>query len=98
MSEKNGCPDAQIDEYSRKLKVCGHPVRLKLLILIARNEEPCVTELWTCIKESQPVVSQHLAVLKENNIVQSYVKGNRRIYSIVDPFIKELVDSILKKI
>jgi DNA-binding transcriptional ArsR family regulator len=97
MSEKTGCADEIIEEYSRKLKVCGHPVRLQLLILIEKNEDPCVTDLWTCINESQPVVSQHLAVLKENNIVQSDVQGNRRLYSIVDPFIKQIVDAIIQK-
>ena len=95
MSEKSSCDDERIEEFSRKLKVCGHPVRLQLLILIEKNEEPCVTDLWTCINESQPVVSQHLAVLKENNIVQSDVQGNRRLYSIVDPFIKKIVDAII---
>lgn len=89
------CSDSVLDDRSQKLKVCGHPVRLKLLCLIARQQDPCVSELWVCVNQPQPVVSQHLAVLKEKGIVQSEVKGNRRIYSIVDPFVKAIVASLL---
>ncbi|MDR1566312.1 MAG: metalloregulator ArsR/SmtB family transcription factor [Treponema sp.] len=83
--------DPVIEEYSRKLKVCGHPVRLKLLCVIQGRGDPCVTNLWTCLGESQPVISQHLAVLKKSGIVDSVVQGNRRIYSIADNFIREFV-------
>jgi len=75
--------------------VCGHPIRLRLLCLIENQDDPCVTNLWTCLNQSQPVISQHLAILKENGIVQADVQGNRRVYSIVDPFIKNLVKDIL---
>jgi DNA-binding transcriptional ArsR family regulator len=62
--------------------------------MIERSQHPCVSELWECLNQPQPVVSQHLAVLKEKGIVRSDVKGNRRIYSIVDPFIKQIVQSL----
>lgn len=80
---------------SQKLKVCGHPMRLKLLCRIAREEEPCVSDLWSCLDQPQPVISQHLAVLKQKGIVVSEVRGNRRVYSIVDPFIREIVGSLI---
>ncbi len=84
----------QLELYARKLKVLGHPMRLKLLCMIAREEEPCVSELWVCLEQPQPVVSQHLAVLKDKGIVESEVKGNKRIYSIIDPFVRQLVETI----
>ena len=86
--------DVKLEEYARKLKVLGHPVRLKLLCAIARQDDPCVSELWVCVDQPQPVVSQHLAVLKDKGIVASEVQGNKRIYSIVDPFVRDLVDTI----
>ncbi len=84
----------ELDLAAQKLKVCGHPVRLRLLCLIAREADPCVSELWTCLNQPQPVISQHLAVLKNNGIVKSEVSGNRRIYSIVDPFIQNIVSAV----
>ena len=93
MTDSLCCSDAMIDSYAERLKVCGHPVRLKLLCLIEK-EDACVTELWRCLDQSQPVVSQHLAVLKEKGIVESQISGNKRIYSITDPFIKAIVRTL----
>ncbi|WP_245535006.1 ArsR/SmtB family transcription factor [Leadbettera azotonutricia] len=89
------CSDPLIDEYSKKLKVCGHPVRLKLLCAISKQDDTCVTNLWNCLGESQPVISQHLAVLKESGIVDCTVQKNKRIYSIADDFIRDLVAKIV---
>ena len=93
MSDRQLCPDAIIKECAERLKVCGHPVRLKLLCVIEK-ENACVTELWRCLNQSQPVVSQHLAVLKEKGIVEARIEGNKRIYSICDSFIRDIVRSL----
>jgi len=90
----SSCSPALIADSAQKLKVCGHPLRLKLLCMIERQEDPCVSELWVCLNQPQPVISQHLAVLKDKGIVKSEVQGNRRIYSIVDPFVKQIVSSL----
>jgi DNA-binding transcriptional ArsR family regulator len=79
-----------VERIARTLKVCGHPTRLKLLRAI-EGCEPCVSDLWRCIEEPQPVVSQHLAVLKREGIVASRIEGNRRIYSIRDPWVRDLI-------
>jgi DNA-binding transcriptional ArsR family regulator len=87
--QKTG-PRGGIPRIARTLKVCGHPVRLKLLRAI-QSSEPCVSDLWRCVGEPQPVVSQHLAVLKREKIVASRTDGNRRIYSVTDPWVQELI-------
>ena len=80
------------------LKACGHPLRLKILCAIEHGEETCVSELWNCLEQAQPVVSQHLAVLKKRGIVKSQVQGNRRVYSIANPFIRDLVTSLVESV
>ncbi len=90
MNEYTCCSGILIDSYAEKLKVCGHPLRLQILCLIEK-EDACVTELWTCLNQSQPVISQHLAVLKDKGIVASQVQGNKRYYSISDSFVKDLI-------
>jgi len=84
----------KIDELAAMMKACGHPLRLKILCAIEMGEETCVSELWSCLEQSQPVVSQHLAVLKRRGIVTSQVKGNKRVYRISDPFIRSLVKTM----
>ncbi|MCE5255948.1 MAG: metalloregulator ArsR/SmtB family transcription factor [Spirochaetaceae bacterium] len=96
---KNGidkpCDEEKLEPYASKFKAIGHPIRLKILCLIAHQEVPCVGDLWRCLNQPQPVISQHLAILKKSGIVSSEVNKTKRVYSIVDPFIKSLVDSIV---
>lgn len=93
-STEQACYDEVIADYAQKLKAVGHPIRLKLLCLIAEEEDPCVTDLWRCLQQPQPVISQHLAILKENGIVSAEVQKTRRVYTIVDPFIRDIVAKV----
>jgi DNA-binding transcriptional ArsR family regulator len=95
-SPESSCSDNFHADYARKLKAVGHPIRLRLLCIIARQEEPCVSDLWRCLNQPQPVISQHLAILKENGIVSAEVQKTKRVYSIIDPFIADLVARIIK--
>ena len=95
MNDYTCCSGILIDSYAEKLKVCGHPLRLQILCLIEK-EDACVTELWTCLNQSQPVISQHLAVLKEKGIVASQAQGNKRYYSISDSFVKDLISRMVR--
>jgi len=88
----------KIDELAAMMKACGHPLRLKILCAIEMGEETCVSELWSCLEQSQPVVSQHLAVLKRRGIVTSQVQGNKRVYRISDPFIRSLVTTMVDSV
>jgi DNA-binding transcriptional ArsR family regulator len=88
--------DARLDKLAPLLKVCGHPLRLRILCAIESRAEPCVSELWACLDQSQPVVSQHLAVLKRRGIVRSRVAGNRRVYTIAEPFVRTMVRGLLR--
>lgn len=92
------CHDELLEPFAAKFKAIGHPVRLKILCIIANQDVPCVGDLWRCLNQPQPVVSQHLAILKKTGIVSSEVHKTKRVYSIVDPFVKELVLSIICKI
>ncbi|QEN03624.1 ArsR family transcriptional regulator [Thiospirochaeta perfilievii] len=85
--------DELVNEYAKKLKVIGHPLRMKILILI-EDKSSCVGDLWQCLNTSQPSISQHLAILKDAGIVTSKVDGNKRIYNIVDDFVKSIIQNI----
>ena len=92
------CYEEKLEPYAQKFKAIGHPIRLKILCLIADQEVHCVGDIWRCLDQPQPVVSQHLAILKHYGIVASEVKKTRRIYSISDPFIKNLIDAMICQI
>lgn len=95
MEASDLCPAETLSEYARMLKAVGHPIRLRLLCLIERQADPCVSDMWKCLNQPQPVISQHLAILKQNNIVSAEVQKTRRVYSIINPFIRNLVRGII---
>lgn len=85
--------EEKVIEYAKKLKVIGHPLRMQILILI-EGKSSCVGDLWQCLNTSQPSISQHLAILKDAGIVTSEVKGNKRIYKVIDEFVKDLIQGL----
>ena len=95
MNALSSCSPQRLEDWSQKLKVCGHPIRLKILCLI-EHESICVSDLYQCLEQPQPVISQHLAVLKERGVVEGTVSGNKRFYSIVDPLVRLMVQQFLK--
>jgi DNA-binding transcriptional ArsR family regulator len=88
------CDPLLLEDWAAKLRVCGHPTRWKILCLIER-QSACVTDLWQCLDQPQPVISQHLASLKERSIVEATVSGNKRLYCISDLMVRRMVQDFL---
>lgn len=65
----------------RGYRALAHTDRRRLLRLI-RDGERSVTDLVADTELGQPIVSQHLRVLREADLVTVRVDGNRRLYSV----------------
>ncbi|CCK25167.1 hypothetical protein BN159_0788 [Streptomyces davaonensis JCM 4913] len=65
--------------------VLGDPVRRRILELLAVGEQAS-GEISAVIREefgiSQPAVSQHLKVLRENGFASVRAEGTRRLYAV----------------
>ncbi|ROT33156.1 ArsR family transcriptional regulator [Micromonospora sp. HM5-17] len=79
--------------------VLGDPVRRRILELLADGERPA-GEVSAVIQEefgiSQPGVSQHLRVLRENGFATVRAEGTRRLYA-VDPTPLREIDRWLER-
>ncbi|NUR72735.1 MAG: winged helix-turn-helix transcriptional regulator [Hamadaea sp.] len=67
--------------------VLGDPVRRRILELLADGEQPAGVVSSTVQAEfgiSQPAVSQHLKVLRDNGFATVRAEGTRRLYAL-DP-------------
>ena len=73
-------------------KALAHPVRIRILELLVQGEMN-VQQLQEVIGVEQPVVSQQLAVLRNNNIVASRKEGVTVRYSVRDPLIAQLLET-----
>lgn len=73
--------------YVHAFDVLGDPVRRRILELLTDGERPA-GEVSAIVQEefgiSQPGVSQHLRVLRENGFTTVRAVGTRRLYA-VDP-------------
>ena len=72
-------------------RALAHPVRIRILELLVRGEMS-VQQLQEVIGVEQPVISQQLAVLRNNNIVAGRKEGVSVRYSVRDPLIAGLLD------
>ncbi len=72
-----------IDMSSRALKAIAHPLRLKILCILG-NEELSVQEIVDCVGTSQSNISQHLAILREKDVLRTRKDANRVFYRIGD--------------
>jgi len=96
---KANCPKGMkeivLHEWSDKLKSLAHPVRLRIVEGLLRDE--CnVKKIQVDLGLPQSTVSQHLAILRKEKILRAKRKGTQKCYKVVDPRIAELIRLISK--
>lgn len=80
-----------LNELASLTKALGHPARIAILDQLMKNEEHIdsypATTAQALVKEiglSQPTISQHLTVLKNQGLIHGSVIGSY-IYYTIDP-------------
>ncbi len=77
------------------LKVLSAPTRLA--IVVALDERPCrVHELVERLGLSQPLVSQHLRVLRNARLVRPERNGREATYSLVDRHVAHIASDAIR--
>lgn len=81
------------DRESEILKVLGHPIRLK--IVAGLMSQSCnVKKIWECLSLPQATVSQHLALLKNKDIISGRREGVEVFYQVTCPEAKRIVSAL----
>ena len=81
------------DRESEILKVLGHPLRLK--IVAGLMSQSCnVKKIWECLSLPQATVSQHLALLKNKNIITGRREGVEVYYQVTSSEAIRIVGAI----
>jgi len=84
---------AHAGEAARLLKALGNEKRLLLLCLLVDHEHS-VGELNARLDLSQSALSQHLAVLREDGLVQTRRDGQTIYYSLVPGPAQRILDTL----
>jgi DNA-binding transcriptional ArsR family regulator len=72
-------------------RALAHPVRIRILEILVRGGRT-VQELQNALALDQPIVSQQLAVLRNQNIVAAQKEGSSVRYTLRDALVGDLLD------
>jgi len=72
-------------------RALSHPVRLRILDILAR-QEACVCHLTEILGQRQPYVSQQLAILRDAGLVTDRREGTLIYYRLADDLLATLLD------
>jgi DNA-binding transcriptional ArsR family regulator len=75
---------------SEFFRVMAHPTRIRILEQLAHGERT-VQELQAALALDQPVVSQHLAVLRGRSVVAARREGTQAYYTLTSPLIADVL-------
>ena len=74
-------------------KTLAHPIRLAILHCL-KDGEKTVNELTQTIGASQSNISQHLALMRQRQIVKTRKSGSNIYYSVASPKISRACDIV----
>ena len=88
-----------MEELVEIAKIFSDGNRLKIAVLILREEEVCVCEICDTLLLSQPLVSRHLKLMRKAGILEIRQDGRWMIYSLTEkpsPLLSCWIDEIRK--
>jgi len=91
--------DQMMDDARRAadfLKALGHEGRLMILCSLAQNGEMSPTDLEKFLQQRQSAVSQQLARLRLEGLVETERSGKTIMYRLADERAREVVDLVYK--
>ncbi|MCX4192400.1 metalloregulator ArsR/SmtB family transcription factor [Methylophaga sp. OBS1] len=83
--------DNDIERAAFALKAMSHPLRLKILCAVG-EKELSVQDIVDCVGTTQSNVSQHLAKLRDKEILASRRDANRIYYRVNDERTLRLIE------
>lgn len=69
-------------DLSQVVALAGNEVRLKILFLLAQEQELCPCDLGDILEMTIPAVSQHLRKLRDGGVIRSRKTGQTVFYSV----------------
>ena len=79
-----------LDRTGELLRALAAPVRIAIVLQL-RESQRCVHELVDALDVPQPLVSQHLRILKSAGVVAGERSGREVMYRLVDHHLAEIV-------
>lgn len=81
---------ATLESAGDLLRALAAPVRIAIVLQL-REQSRCVHELVDTLEVAQPLVSQHLRILKAAGVVDGVRSGREVLYRLVDHHLADIV-------
>ncbi len=96
MTNKNNLEKKIFELHARVCRALSHPKRLEIIELLRDGKEWGVSEIAEKIGVTKANASQHLAVMRSQNIVKTRREGITILYSLANPKIIVAYDALKK--
>ncbi|WAL69784.1 metalloregulator ArsR/SmtB family transcription factor [Amycolatopsis cynarae] len=83
-------PSPTLAAAGELLRALSAPVRIAIVLQL-RDADRCVHELVDALDVTQPLISQHLRVLKAAGVVSGQRRGREVVYRLVDDHLAHIV-------
>jgi ArsR family transcriptional regulator len=83
-------PSSALTDAGELLRALAAPVRIAIVLQL-RDGDRCVHELVDALDVTQPLISQHLRVLKAAGVVHGERRGREVVYGLVDDHLSHIV-------
>jgi ArsR family transcriptional regulator, zinc-responsive transcriptional repressor len=83
-------PPRTLNAAGDLLRALAAPVRIAIVLQLKESPR-CVHDLVDALGVTQPLISQHLRVLKSAGVVEGERKGREVMYSLVDDHLAHIV-------
>lgn len=87
---KTALNDESVTQMGMMLKAISHPLRLRILLML-RSRDQCVCEFIWIFEESPTQVSNHLKILKDAGLIETYYRSNHKIYRLSEESDKTII-------
>lgn len=87
-------PREVLDTAGELLRALAAPLRIAIVLQLQQSQR-CVHELVDALAVPQPLVSQHLRILKQAGVVASERAGREVLYRLVDHHLAHIVSDAI---
>lgn len=84
---------SDLQQLAKILSALGHPLRLRIVQGLL-DGDCCVGNMVECLDLPQPLVSRHLAVLRNAGVVDVEREGRKRRYRVAHPCVPSLLQCL----
>lgn len=84
----------KLDCMSNRLKAIAHPIRITIIDLLQKHGKLTVGEIQRSLAIEQAATSNHLRILKDQQIVSSTRDGKNKYYSLRQAKLSAIINCI----